>query len=127
MSGRLFARALFVVAGVYGLLVLTPLFFQTPIGAPEFHYGFAAVALAWQFAFLVIATSPLRFRPLMLPSVAEKVLFGAIVVWLWVRGSVSDYVFAAGVIDLVLGALFVIAYAWLGREGARELRRLTGL
>jgi hypothetical protein len=61
--------------------VLTPLYFlydsvgnsTPPPGThPEFYYGFVAVGLVWQFAFLLIGTDPLRFRPMMVPAMLEK-------------------------------------------------------
>jgi hypothetical protein len=77
-----FAKIVFKVAGIWGFLVLTPLYFlfdaigrnvPPPITHPGFFYGFVGVALAWQVAFIVIATDPARFRPLMIPSILEKV------------------------------------------------------
>src|SRR5438552_4010753 len=76
-----FARVVFGIAGIWGILILTPLYFmfdvigrQDPpaITHPGFYYGFVGVGLAWQFAFLVIAQDPVRFRIMMLPSVLEK-------------------------------------------------------
>src|SRR6476619_1825176 len=73
-----FARIVFLVAGVWGIVVLTPLFFlidvtgrqyEPPAMYPQFFYGFLSVAMAWQVAFLLIGSDPARFRPLMLPSV----------------------------------------------------------
>ena len=76
-----FARIVFLIAGIYGILVLTPLYFleQTigretppPITHPEFFYGFLGVALAWQVLFLLIAHNPVRYRPMMIPSILEN-------------------------------------------------------
>jgi hypothetical protein len=76
-----FARVVFLVAGAWGIVVLTPLYFlvdltgrqyAVPVDYPQFFYGFVSVALAWQIAFLVIGLSPARFRPLMIPSTVEK-------------------------------------------------------
>jgi hypothetical protein len=62
-----FARRLFLIAGSYGLLVLTPQYLlegrigrdQPPaITHPEYFYGFVGLGMAWQFAFLVIARDP---------------------------------------------------------------------
>jgi hypothetical protein len=114
-----FAKMVFWVAGVWGFLVLTPLYFlfdligrndPPPITHPGFFYGFVGVALAWQVAFVIIATDPVRYRPLMVPSVLEKVSFGAAVIILVSEGRMhpSDLVFSAT--DLLLGALFVIAF-----------------
>jgi hypothetical protein len=114
-----FSRIVFWVAGIWGLLVLTPLYFlfdvigrndPPPITHPGFFYGFVGVALAWQVAFIVIATDPARFRPLMIPSILEKVSYGAavIVLVLQQRMHKSDLVFAGT--DLLLGVLFAISY-----------------
>jgi len=114
-----FARIVFWIAGIWGFLILTPLYFifdligrndPPPITHPGFFYGFVGVALAWQVAFIVIATDPARFRPFMIPSVLEKVSWGATVIVLVLQGRMhrSDLVFAGT--DLLLGVLFVIAY-----------------
>ncbi len=114
-----FAKIVFWIAGIWGVLVITPLYFlfdligrndPPPITHPGFFYGFAGVALAWQIAFLFIAQDPARYRPLMIPSILEKVSFGAAVVVLVFQGQMhpSDLVFAGT--DLLLGLLFVIAY-----------------
>ena len=113
-----FAKIVFWVAGIWGLLVLTPLYFMfdligqkdlPPITHPGFFYGFVGAGLAWQVAFFVIATDPVRFRLLMIPCVLEKVSYGAAVIALVLQGRMhqSDLVFAGT--DLLLGVLFVIA------------------
>jgi hypothetical protein len=114
-----FAKIVFWVASIWGFLVLTPLYFMLdligrndppPITHPGFFYGFIGVALAWQFVFVVIATDPVRYRPLMIPSVLEKLAYGAAAIVLVWQGRMhsSDLVFACA--DLLLGALFVISY-----------------
>jgi hypothetical protein len=114
-----FAKIVFWVAGVWGVLLLTPLYFlfdligqkdPPAITHPGFFYGFVGVALAWQVAFMVIAMDPVRHRLLMIPSVMEKMLYGVSVVVLVAQGRmhVQDLTFAGT--DLFLGALFVIAY-----------------
>ena len=90
-----FAKIVFRVAGIWGLLVITPLYFMfdligrndpPPITHPGFFYGFLGVALAWQVAFIFIATDPPRYRPLMIPCVLEKAGYGAAVVILVLQG-----------------------------------------
>ena len=114
-----FAKIVFWVAGIWGLLVLTPLYFMfdligrndpPPITHPGFFYGFVGIGLAWQVAFIIIATDPVRFRPLMIPCILEKVSWGAGVIVLVLQGRMhqSDLVFAGT--DLLLGFFFVIAY-----------------
>ena len=67
-------------------------------------------ALAWQLAFIVIAMDPSRYRPLMIPSILEKVSYGGAVIVLVLQGRMhpSDLIFAGT--DLLLGLLFVISY-----------------
>jgi hypothetical protein len=52
-----FAKIVFWIAGIWGVLVITPLYFMfdligrndpPPITHPGFFYGFAGAALAWQ-------------------------------------------------------------------------------
>ena len=114
-----FAKIVFWGAGIWGLLTLTPLYFifdsigrQDPpaITHPGFYYGFAGVALAWQFAFLVIAKDPLRFRLMMIPCVLEKLGFGIPVIVLYTQRRIGASDLAFGCIDLLLGALFLVAF-----------------
>jgi hypothetical protein len=114
-----FAKIVFWIAGIWGLLVITPLYFMfdligrqdpPPITHPGFFYGFVGAALAWQIAFLLIARDPVRYRPLMIPSIIEKFSYGGAVVILVLQARMlsSDLVFAGT--DLMLGVLFVMAY-----------------
>jgi len=114
-----FARIVFLIAGIWGLLVITPLYFMfdlighkdpPPITHPGFFYGFVGVGLAWQIAFLIIAKNPVRLRPMMIPSVVEKFTYGVAMVALYKQSRVqkSDLTFAA--VDMLLGILFVAAF-----------------
>ena len=118
-TSHLFARRVFRFAAVYGILVLVPQYFleerlaidfPPPLTHPEHFYGFIGIALAWQFVFLLIASDVPRYRPLMLVAVLEKLAFGIPAWVLYLQGRVTAPVVAAGSIDLVLGALFVVAY-----------------
>ena len=115
--GPRFARRVFLLAGIYGIVVLLPQYFvewgldlPAPIAQPEYFYGFIGVALSWQFVFLLIARDVERYRPLMLMGVLEKLSFGLAVVVLYTADRVSAGVLGAAVIDLALGALFVLAF-----------------
>jgi hypothetical protein len=123
-----FAKVVFRVAGIWGLVVITPLYFlfdvigrQDPpaITHPGFYYGFVGCALAWQIAFLVIAQDPVRMRPMMIPSVVEKITYCTAVVALVMQGRTNprDLVFAAT--DITLGMLFVAAWVKTGGNGSK--------
>jgi hypothetical protein len=114
-----FAKIAFWIAGIWGVLTLTPLYFilnligqkdPPPITHPAFFYGFVGAALAWQIAFVIIATDPARYRTLMIPSVFEKFTYGVAVVILVTQGRMRSSDLLFGGIDLLLGVLFIIAY-----------------
>jgi hypothetical protein len=114
-----FARRVFLVAGVYGVLALLPQYFledriatenPPPIMHPEYFYGFIGVALAWQCAFLLIARDVQGSRLFMLPATLEKLSFGVATLVLYAQGRVALFVACAGSIDLVFAAFFVLAF-----------------
>lgn len=120
-----FARWTFLLAGIWGLLALLPQYFMesrigetTPpaITHPEFFYGFIGVAVAWQLAFIIISRDPARYRLLMLPSIVEKLSFGIPCIILFATDRLDAQMFAAGMIDLVLCALFTVS--WFKTAGA---------
>lgn len=114
-----FAKTIFWVAAIWGFLVLTPLYFMfnvigakdpPPITHPAFFYGFVGAGLAWQLAFLIIATDPVRFRPLIPAAVIEKFTYGLALIVLYLQGRLhaADLTFAGT--DLLLGILFIVAF-----------------
>jgi hypothetical protein len=114
-----FAKIAFWSAFVWGILMLTPLYFMfdtigrqdpPPLTHPAFYYGFLSTGLAWQFAFLVIARDPERFRGMMLPSMLEKFGYGISLTALYLqqRLHASDLTF--GAVDVLFGILFVVAF-----------------
>jgi hypothetical protein len=114
-----YARIVFFVAGLWGVLLLTPLYFmfdmisaQDPpaITHPAFYYGFTGVALAWQVAFFMIARDPVRLRPIMIPSILEKVGYGGAVIVLFAQGRMHPQDLAFGLADIVFAALFAAAF-----------------
>ena len=118
-----FARVVFWIAGGWGVLVLTPLYFifdmigrqdPPPITHPAFYYGFVGVALAWQFAFFVIGSDPARFRPLMILSALEKFIYGATLVVLFLQGRLHGTDLMLGGVDTLLGVLFLVAFVKTG-------------
>jgi len=115
-----FAKMVFWIAGMWGVLVLTPLYFMfnligrqdpPPITHSAFFYGFVGVGLAWQFAFFVIARDPVRFRPMMIPSVFEKLSYGVAVITLYLQGRMKAGDLVFGFADLLLGVLFLVAFS----------------
>lgn len=120
-----FARLVYLIAGIYGLIVLLPMYFmeeQTgldyppPITHPEYYYGFIGIAVAWQVVFLVMSRDPVRYRPLMIPAIVEKASFGIPVAILYFQQRVSGFILGAAMADSFLGVLFLIAFL---RTGAR--------
>jgi hypothetical protein len=114
-----FARIVFRAAGVWGLLIVTPLYFlydtigrqyPPPITHPDFYYGFIGVTLAWQVAFLVIGTDPIRFRPLMIAAMLEKFGYMATLSVLYLQGRLEFGQFAVVSPDTIWGLLFVAAF-----------------
>jgi len=114
-----FAKIVFRVAAIWGVLVITPLYFlfdvigrndPPAITHPAFFYGFVGAALAWQIAFFFIASDPVRFRPLMIPSMFEKFSYSAAVIILVLQSRMRSSDLLFGGADLLLGILFVIAY-----------------
>jgi hypothetical protein len=114
-----FARLVFLIAGIYGLIVMLPQYsLETRIGIdtpppithPEFFYGFIGVTVAWQIVFLIISKDPVRYRPMMIAAVLEKVVFVVPAIILFLQNRMAPFVLAPAGADLVLGVLFVIAF-----------------
>jgi hypothetical protein len=70
-----FAKTVFLVAGIYGVLILAPIYSMegkiggdTPpaITHPEYFYGFLGAGLAWQILFFVLSKDSVRYRAMML-------------------------------------------------------------
>lgn len=115
-----FAKIVFIGAGVWGILVVTPLYFLIDVSGreyafpttyPHFFYGFLSVTMAWQIAFLIIGSNPARFRPLMIPSIVEKVGYVVTVAVLHGRAVISAAEAMSAAPDMVLAVLFIAAFA----------------
>jgi len=113
------ARLIFTLAGIYGLIVLTPFLFmermiaeQTPGGLthPEYYYGFLGAGLVMQLVYLTIGRDPARFRPLMPIGTLAKLAFFVPVVILFLQQRVPSITLGFASIDAVLGLAFL--YAW---------------
>ncbi len=114
-----FARRVFRIAGIYGLLVVGPQYFleaktsqdyPPAITHPEFYYGFVGVVIAFQVVFLLIATDPVRYRPMMIAAILEKAGFAIAMPILYFQHRIPGLVAGFSMVDLLLGILFAVAY-----------------
>jgi hypothetical protein len=122
-----FAQFVFLLAFVFGVLVLPPMYFMEdyigreappPITHPEFYYGFIGVTLACQLVYLMIARDPLRYRPIMPIAVLAKGSFVVSVLVLFVQGRVSTWPAMGVIADAIFAVLFAVAYVATGKKSA---------
>lgn len=121
-----FAKIVFWIAGVYGVLILVPLYFlfdfigretPPPITHPEFYYGFLGVTLVWQLVYMLIATNPVRYRLVMLLAATAKGSYATTLLVLCLQNRVTVSQAASGLPDTILAILFLIAYTRTSRTG----------
>jgi len=114
-----FARRVFRIAGIYGLIVLFPQYFMEskvgqdyppPITHPEYFYGFIGTALAFQILFLLISKDPVRYRAAMPIAILEKLVWGIPCVVLYMQHRIALVTLAFGLVDFFLAVLFFAAY-----------------
>lgn len=114
-----FAKWVFLISGVYGVIVMLPQYFlegyisrtaPPPITHPEHFYGFIGVTLAWQVLFLVISGDPVRLRKAMPVAVLEKLSFAAAGPVLYALGRVPATLLIFAGIDAVWAVLFTLAF-----------------
>ena len=132
-----FAKFVFIGAGIWGISVLTPLYwlvditgrhYAPPANQPHFFYGFIAVALVWQIAFLMIGTDPARFRPLMIPAMLEKFSYVSTLIVFYAQSRIPSIDFQPAIPDGLIGVLFIAAF-WAtrpSRQKAGVVRNLRG-
>ena len=114
-----FPRVVFTCAGIWGFVVLTPLYFSfdlvgrfypPAITHPDSFYGFIVVAITWQVGFLLIGRDPEGLHAMMIPAMLEKFGYVFTLSVLYAQGSVQFGQFVLAIPDFVLGLLFVIAF-----------------
>ncbi|HZD95993.1 MAG TPA: hypothetical protein VE133_17155 [Candidatus Sulfotelmatobacter sp.] len=114
-----FARVVYGIAAAYGIVSLLPLYFMfervgrdapPAITHPEFYYGFIGVTLLCQLVFILIAKDPIRYRPIMLISVMEKLIYTVPVIIFYLLGRVHPSIMRTSLVDPVFGLLFIVAY-----------------
>jgi hypothetical protein len=127
-----FAKTVFTVAAIWGVVVLLPLYFSfdlvgrqypPPITHPDFFYGFVGVAIVWQLAFFVIGREPGRFHLMMIPAVLEKFTYVLTLSVLYARGDLQVGQFAVAVPDFAIGVLFLVAFFKVGAESRQSRAR----
>ncbi len=96
----IFAKRVFQVAGIYGVIVVLLGYAAYFLGVdetayvtnhPETVHGFFLVTFAWQIAFLIISTDPVRYRLLMLAAMIEKFPFTLAVLLLYAAASSTEF------------------------------------
>jgi hypothetical protein len=124
-----FAKWVYLLAGVSGVLLVAPPFFleqrtgqdfPPAITHPEYYYGFFGVTLAWQFMFLLIGSDPVRYRKAMLPAMLEKLSFTLVIPLLYAAGRVAGMWLGFASMDAAWLVLFVAAYLRTPRETLGE-------
>jgi hypothetical protein len=123
------ARFVFIGAGIWGIAVLTPLYwlvdisgrhYAVPTDYPQFFYGFIGVAIAWQIAFLMIGSNPARFRTFMIPAMLEKFGYVSTLLFLYSQSRISALDMQPAIPDGLLGLLFVAAFLRTRTSGPRS-------
>lgn len=113
------ARLIFTLAGIYGLIVLTPFLFmeraiaeRTPGGLthPEYYYGFLGAALVMQLFYLAIGRDPVRYRALMPLGTFAKLAFFVPVLILFLQEKVPAATLGFASVDAFLAAAFMLAW-----------------
>ena len=114
-----FASRVYIWAAIYGIVALAFAYFQ-PVPDPWHltHLGFVGTAMVFQGVFLVIARDPRRFEPIMPVTFFEKLCFGVPAVAFAATGQAELASAVFGGIDLLLMALFFIAWSRLRRTPA---------
>ncbi len=103
-----FARIVFAVAGGLGLLAIIPMYMAP---GTYRYYGVLGPLVAWQLVFFLIASDPLRYRPIMLPAMLEKALWVLTLIFFYFRGTITPVqVLASTIPHFLLGSLFVAAF-----------------
>ena len=110
-----FARWVFRIAGIYGIVVMAPMLVMEREIAPGlvhpvFFYAWISVNLAWQILFLVLAMAPRRYRPMMLVCVLQKATAIIAIPWLYALGRVGGMWLGAAATDLGFAVLFIVAH-----------------
>ena len=119
------AKWIFLIAGILGLLVMIPIAFAEKVieqimppsvNHPEFFYGFIILNICWQIIYLFLASNPIRYRPIMIPSFLAKASAPIALMWLYLQGRISNQWITTAVVDGVFAILFLVAFWLSGRD-----------
>jgi hypothetical protein len=121
------ARWIFGVAAAYGIVVLLASYFGAAqisreyppaITHVEYYYAFVSLALVFQLVFVLIAANPIRYRPLMIVSIFEKLSFFIPATILKTTSTIPPPTYAFACIDFVLGMSFTVAFVATRKRGS---------
>ena len=113
-----FAVLTYKIAGIWGLLIVVPSYFlynavgrqdPPPLSHPHIYFGWLGVTLAWQILFLVLSTDPVRYRPIMVPAVLEKLGFVVALIVLLSLKMVNAREASIAIPDAILMVCFIVA------------------
>ena len=118
MGDAIAPKRIFTIAGIYGLIVLLPLYFGEHalmamgqvLTKPEYYYGFIGAAASFQLVYLMIGRDPVRFRPLMPLTLVAKLSLTIPVAILFLSGRVDLVTMIMAMIDALIGLAFL--WAW---------------
>jgi len=113
-----FAKWTFRIAGIYGVLLIAPMYFLEPVfnaqgqplTHPEHFYGFVGITLAFQVLFLAMSRDVARYRPLIPVCLFEKLVFQAAIWPLYLMGRTPGVVAAFATVDLFWAVMFAISF-----------------
>ncbi len=125
-----FVRWIFIIAGVYGMIVIAPLYFSEAqinidfppaITHPEYFYGFLGVVISWQVLFFILAINPLRYKLMIISAIIEKFSYGIAVIVLFSQHRIHTMILSSGIVDLIFGILFIVAFFKVKPEKPKEV------
>ena len=121
------AKWIFLIAGIFGLLSTIPLAFAENImkvTQPEYYYGFVFLDICWQILYLVLASDPVRYRPMMIPAFLAKGSGTVALTWLYLIGRVSSQWVAIGAVDGIFAILFIVVFLATRSESKKHYNKL---
>jgi len=115
-----FAKWVFIIGGIFGLLAIIPLYFienriAPGLKYPEFYYGFIGINIIWQIVYIYISTNPSRFRPIILFAFFVKILGVISISWLILIERTEPWWCGIIITDLIFAVLFLSAFRTTGR------------